>query len=95
MRVTIKMVPRLPDGDAGIFTVHSRNRATIRVSLERNPRLFEFAATLLHELLHLWVEVLLRHGFKIGARREHQWIEACEGAIARLLKAFHLQDRAL
>lgn len=74
MKITLKLVDKCPDDHRGEFVVIGRNRCEIQISKRHNKTVNEFAATLLHELLHLWVTILQTHGLKEGIRREHKFI---------------------
>lgn len=74
MIVTISFVGKCPNDHRGEFVVRGPETCEILISRDRNTTLNEFAATFLHELLHLWVTVLQNHGVKKGIRREHWFI---------------------
>lgn len=74
MIVTINFVNRCENDHRGEFVVRGKETCEILISKARNTNLNEFAATFLHELLHLWVTVLQIHGVKEGIRREHGFI---------------------
>jgi hypothetical protein len=74
MNVTIKIVKRCSGDDCGQFVTISKNRYQILIAEKHNKSIGEFADTLLHELLHLWVTVLEHNGLKEDIRREHRFI---------------------
>lgn len=74
MIVKLKLVKKCPNGHKGEFIVLGNNQCEIQIARNRNPSIEEFATTLIHELLHLWVTILQTHGLKEGIRREHRFI---------------------
>lgn len=76
MRLQIKMVQRCENDHRGEFIVKSSNQCEIQISKNRNQTIDDFAETLLHELLHLWVTILQTHGLKDSIRREHGFINS-------------------
>ncbi len=64
----------------------SRNKMLITIARQRNRRLATYSATLLHELLHVWVWVLEINGFEVDDKTEHKFIEAVEQAVVRLFR---------
>lgn len=85
MQLEIKLVRECREGDCGYFKILSASRAYIAISAKRNKTLNEYAATLLHELLHFYTALLAAEGFKVSDRKEHKWIERCEVAIIALM----------
>ncbi len=89
MRLQIKMVQRCENDHRGEFIVKSNNQCEIQISKKRNQTIDDFAETLLHELLHLWVTILQTHGLKDSIRREHGFINSIvPKAIKELNKHF-------
>lgn len=86
MILEIKKVKRCKNKAYGNFLMRGRSSALITVSMQKNPTLAEYAATLLHELLHCYTTMLRVDGFRVSDRLEHKWIEACEDAIIILMK---------
>lgn len=75
MILTIKLVDKCEHDHRGEFAVLGSNRCEILISKKRNPDVNAFAATLLHELLHLWVTVLQTHGLRESISVEHRFID--------------------
>lgn len=88
MILEIKKVKRCRNGAYGNFLLQGRTRALITVSLKLNQLLAEYGATLLHELLHFWMTMMRREGFKMNDRREHQFIYAVEKKIINEMKKY-------
>lgn len=89
MLVNLKLVPKCPKGHRGEFIVRGNSRCEILISREHNDNVGEFAATLLHELLHLWITILQSHGLSKGIRKEHKYIDGILPYILRkLAKSF-------
>lgn len=86
MMLEIKTVKKCkPDDAYGTFAITGPERAIITISTTRNRTISDYAATLLHELLHCYIALLKSNGFKVGAKKEHVWIEACEEVITKLM----------
>lgn len=81
MRIHIKEVKKCRNGAYGNFLQRGRQSALITISLKENKMVAEYAATLLHELLHLWVTLLRLKGFRATNVKEHKFIYAVEKAI--------------
>lgn len=81
MRIDIKEVKKCRNGAYGNFLLRGRQSALITVSLKENRVVAEYAATLLHELLHLWITLLRLKGFRTTNIKEHRFIYAVEKAI--------------
>ncbi len=64
----------------------SKNKTIITIARQRNKRLATYSATLLHELLHVWIRVMELNGFKVDDDTEHDFIDAVEQAVLRLFK---------
>jgi hypothetical protein len=86
MIIEIRSVKRCKDGSFGYFQAVSRTRALICVSQELNTTVAQYAATLLHELLHLWVTLLRADGFKARNGEEHRFIYDVETMAVRKMK---------
>jgi hypothetical protein len=81
MRIDLKDVKRCKNDAYGNFLLRGTKSALITISLALNKRIDEYAATVLHELLHLWVTILRLKGFVTTNRREHDFIYAVERVI--------------
>lgn len=85
MILEIKKVKRCRNKAYGNFLIRGNERAVITISLKMNPTIAEYAATLLHELLHCYTTLLRAEGFRVTDKKEHKWIEACEDAIIAVM----------
>ena len=86
--VIIKMVQRLPNNeDCGYCIGRSRrkDKYEIAISQEAHKTVAQFGATLLHELLHLWLYILEVYGYKVKLKIEHQFIRAVETTIIQFM----------
>lgn len=92
MRVHIKEVKKCRNGAFGNFMMRGAGNALITVSLKLNDTIAEYAATVLHELLHLWVTILRLKGFRVTNIKEHRFIYAAEKVIIEMAKK-HLTKR--
>ncbi len=81
MILEIRHVKRCRNRAYGNFHGFRDGHALITVSLEKNKRLSEYMATVLHELLHGYTTIVRRAGFRTTDKKEHRWIEACETAV--------------
>lgn len=88
MILEIKKVKKCLNGAYGNFLLRGRDYALITVSLKLNQLLAEYGVTLLHELLHFWMTMMRREGFKMNDRREHQFIYAVEKKIINEMKKY-------
>lgn len=86
MILEIKKVKACRNKAYGTFTILGHERARILVSLKKNTTLAEYAATLLHELLHCYTTLLRAEGFRTTNKKEHRWIESCEAAVIGLMQ---------
>jgi len=92
--IKVRHVDRLIDTDDGkeLFgscDMHKRNKMIITISRRKNKTIDKYGATLLHELLHGWVNVLELHGFETTEDKEHKFIDYIEAvAIRKFLKTF-------
>jgi hypothetical protein len=69
-----------------------RNKFDISISLKRNNTIEEYAGTLLHELLHLWLGILQRHKYlPVGMKNEHKVIEMIEAVTQFALHQIYIQ----
>lgn len=64
----------------------TKNKTIITIARQKNKRLATYGATVLHELLHVWVRILQTGGFKITDEVEHEFIDAVEQAVVRLFR---------
>lgn len=93
MLVNIKDVKKCRNGAYGNFLMRGAGSALITVSLNLNNTVAEYAATVLHELLHLWVTILRLKGFRVTNTREHRFIYAAEKHIITMAKK-HLRRKS-
>ena len=85
--VLINLVDKLPKGDCGYCTVRNRrkNKYSIGISASAHRTVADFGSTLLHELLHLWVYVLSKYGYRVKLKYEHKFIYAVETVIVEFM----------
>lgn len=86
MRLEIKKVKACRNKAYGNFLLRGRDTALITVSMKLNTTLAEYATTVLHELLHLWITLLRKEGFKLSNRKEHSFIYAVEAIVVKLFQ---------
>ena len=70
----------------GLTTFETNGDSLIEISEKKNPTVDLFAITLLHEMLHVWLEILKRNGASIDLRKDHKFITAVENSICELSK---------
>lgn len=92
MRIDIKEVKKCRNGAAGNFIMYRAGHARITISRKLNGVIYEYAATVLHELLHLWVTILRLRGFRVTNIKEHKFIYAVEGVVIGMAKK-HLRRK--
>ncbi len=88
MRVDIKEVEAIRDDSFGTFHMKRRNYAVIKISRKLNDTVAEYAATTLHELLHLWIAILRLQDFRVADRTEHRFINDAEKTIIKSAKRY-------
>ncbi len=66
--------------------LYGRNKAAITISMKLNDTLAEYGATTLHELLHLWMTLLRKEGFKCTNKKEHDFIYSAEQLVIKSMK---------
>ena len=93
MKLSIKEVSRCRNGAFANFSCVSRENWLITVSLSKNRGLHEYAATLLHEMLHAWVTMLRLKGLRVTNAKEHRFIYAAEVVIANLARRYMRRRR--
>lgn len=81
MILEIKKVKQCRNKAFGNFTIRGHQKALITISLKKNKDMAEYAATLLHEMLHCYTTLLRAEGFRVTNKLEHKWIEACEDVV--------------
>lgn len=86
MNIKIRHAKRVA-GAYGNTSFYGPKKAIITISRALNRRLSTYAATLLHELLHVWTKILENFGFEIDDKTEHDFIYACERAILKEFRA--------
>lgn len=92
MNVEIRLVKRCRNRAYGNFSIRGRESALITIALDKNKTMAEYGATVLHELLHLWIAILQRRNFKCGDSREHRFIYAVE-RVVHVMAARYLKPR--
>jgi len=74
----------------GQCSFQTPQRMSIRISRPLNRKVNTFAGTLLHEMLHAWVNMLERKGFQTDEEREEKFIRRAEKIVIRQFgKQFH------
>lgn len=86
MILEIKKVDRCKNGAYGNFRIRGKDSALITLSLKKNPTIAEYAATLLHEMLHCYTTLLRVEGFRVSDKKEHKWIELCEVVVIEAMQ---------
>jgi hypothetical protein len=73
------------DGDelSGECAFLTPRRMSIRISRRQNRTINKFAGTLLHEMLHAWMNILERKGFNADGETEEAFVLKAEGIITR------------
>lgn len=92
MLINLKEVKKCRNGAYGNFIMRGAGSATITISQKLNNTVSEYAATVLHEFLHLWVTVTRLKGFRVTNIKEHRFIYAVEHVIIEMAKK-HLKRR--
>lgn len=95
MRLDIKWVKRARLNNRECYGVtrffKDDRRAIIYISRAANKNVAQYAMTLLHELLHVWIALLRRAGSKVDSRRDHTFIYAVEKVIVKFCKRILLK----
>lgn len=92
MQVEIKIVKSLTRKIRGKrwnlagITLGLGDNFLIKISEKENPTIAEFSITLLHELLHVWLEVIKKNGAAIDLRKDHRFITSVEQSVIKLAK---------
>lgn len=86
MRLDIRKVKECKNGAFGNFIIRNKESALITISIRKNPTVAEYAATLLHEMLHCYTSLLRAEGFKLTDKNEHKYIEASEVAVVSAMR---------
>lgn len=86
MLINLKEVEKCRNGAYGNFLLRGAGTALITVSRKLNPTIDTYGATVLHELLHLWVTILRLKGFRVTDVKEHRFIYGVERAIFSQMK---------
>lgn len=84
MILEIKKVKQCRNKAYGNFKILGREKARITISLKKNKDMAEYAATLLHEMLHCYTTLLRVEGYKVTDKTEHKWIQACEDVVIHM-----------
>lgn len=88
MILEIKKVDRCRNGAYGNFIILGHEKARITISMKKNDTLGEYAATLLHEMLHGFYTLLRVEGFKLTNKTEHKMIEETEDALFKIMRRY-------
>lgn len=83
MKIILKTVKNLPDSGLGRTRSLGQDTVVIEISEKLNQDLWTFGITLFHELLHVWTNVMKANGAEIDMRKEHQFIYAMHGPLAK------------
>ena len=59
-------------------------RMSILISGQRNKSVGAYAETLLHELLHVWLNMLGRKGFNVDEESKEEFADKAEQSVIRL-----------
>lgn len=89
MRIDVRVSNRVRKNNRecyGLTRILSKDRAIIYISKSANKNPGQYAQTLIHEFLHLWLSMLQAVGAKIDFRRDHTFIYAVEASIIKLSK---------
>jgi len=89
MRIDIKLSNRVRKRNRecfGLTRILSGHRAIIYISKRANTEPGQYALTLIHEFLHVWIAMLQAAGSSIDLRRDHTFIYAVERSICKLSK---------
>jgi hypothetical protein len=87
MILRIKEVEKCRNGAYGNYRTQRNGQCVITISISKNQEAAEWAATVLHELLHFWVTLLrVKSGHAVSNFKEHRFIYAVEAAVAPLIK---------
>lgn len=92
MLVNLKEVKQCRNGAYGNFLLRGSSSALITISMKLNDTVAEYSATMLHELLHLWITLLRLKGYRTNNVREHRFIYAVEKVVLEMAKK-HLKRR--
>lgn len=85
MNIKIRHVEKLKDA-YGITSFPTNNRAVITISRQLNRLTASYGATVLHEMLHVWIRILAIRGFETDDETEHKFIYAAERAVIVLFR---------
>lgn len=85
MNIKIRHVEKLDDA-YGTTSFPSKNKAIITISRELNRLTASYGATMLHEMLHVWIRILAIRGFETDDKTEHKFIYAAERAVVVLFR---------
>jgi hypothetical protein len=88
MLIDLKEVKACKNKAFGNFMIRGHDSILITISKKLNTTIAEYGATVLHELLHLWVTILRLKGFRATDDREHEFIDVVERAILILSKKY-------
>ena len=86
--VAIKFVPSLPQGDCGYCVTRNKRKTNyeIAISHKAHKKLSAFGATMLHELLHLWIYLMGVYGYRVSLKAEHKFIYAVENTVIQFME---------
>lgn len=83
--IKIRHAKNLKD-EYGTCSFPTPHKALITISRKGNGYLAGYAATMLHEMLHVWIRILAKKGFKVEDDVEHEFIYAVERDMLRQFK---------
>lgn len=92
MKIELKEVKKCRNGAFGNFLFRGHDSVLITVSRRKNDTVAEYAATVFHELMHLWITILRSKGFRCTNVKEHQFIYAAEDFVLAAAKK-HLRRK--
>jgi len=93
MLIEIQNKKRLEGNCWGITKYLSKKRISVGISEARNKDIGEYSSTLLHELLHVWIEIIKAQGAVINSRKEHAFIYDVEAKIADAVKVLKRRSK--
>lgn len=94
MIISIKKVKQCRNGAYGNYLLRGRERADITISMKLNKTLAEYSYTLLHELMHLYITLLRKEGFKSTNKLEHKMIYDLEDTVVTIMRKYYENGKA-
>jgi len=85
--VMIKLVKKLPKNDCGYCVTRNKKKTSYEIGISESAHktVSDFGSTLLHELLHLWIYILGRYGYRVKLKYEHKFIYAVETVLVEFM----------